>query len=158
MDHTAGNTLSLPETIPPKLKLALQMLHDGSRLWQINAATGLAPDKVSIAARLNGVTRGMDKDLVRAVDMVKSQRRSARDVAMETGIAAHRITYAIRSSNQNRTFRQASPTEKEKWDGIFALRDHGATLAEIGKAYGVSRQRICQILQKRSSYKVADYE
>lgn len=138
------------------MQQALSMLASGSRLREIKAETGLHQAKVSLAARENGIRRGVFSETREAVALVTSETMSVPEAAEWTGIAAHKIYYAIRKQSEKDLPRYPKSADTEKWDAIFALREEGVSLADIGKQFNITRQRVHQILQKRASYKISE--
>ena len=154
MDPTASNTPSLLPTASPLIIEALEMLKNGSTLLDIKAATGLQPAKVSLYATAHSIRRGLPSNLREAIDLVDSGQMTVAEAAEWTATSKYKIYYAMRKrvpvvNGRRRIPRNANIT---KWREIAAMRSSGSSLGTIAKAYGVSRQRIHQLLAKGASY------
>lgn len=134
------------------MRLALTMLSNGSRLRDIQAATGLRPASVSVEARTYGVRRGVFSEVRKAVSFVLQAGLSVGEAAKQTGVPAHKIYYALRVQMNSSSLAKPKAAEVARWDEIAEMKGTGATLAEVASFYGVSRQRIHQILKKRTAY------
>jgi predicted transcriptional regulator len=128
------------------------MLSNGSRLREIYEATGMYPAKVSLVAKTYGIKRGVFADVREAVRRVSEGEATVKQASAETGVPEHKIYYALRVQMGVPAPKQAKPSDMSKWDEIAAMKATGATLAEVAAFYGVSRQRIHQVLAKREKY------
>ncbi len=155
MDPIASTTLNLPETIPPKMRLALNMLSDGSRLREIKETTGLHPNTVSRAARKYGVSRGAFKETREALQLVLNKTHSVSEASEQTGVPEHKIYYSLRAQTPGK-FRKKRRMNRnanvDRWAEIKAMRDEGTPISEIGAWFAMSRQRVHQILKKYDEY------
>jgi len=128
------------------------MLSNGSRLRDIHAVTGLSPAAVSLEARANGVKRGVFMEAREAVRLVTEGNLSVGEASKKTGVPKHKIYYAIRVQMNSTSLAKPKDAEIRRWNEVAEMKDTGITLAEVAAFYGVSRQRIHQILKKRTAY------
>lgn len=149
---TAPNTTSFATTGQAKLDEALEMLQSGHRLKDIREKTGVDTSKLALVARRIGVRRGVFLENRVAIRLVTERGFSVQESSRVTGVPKHKIYYAIRSTVADKPMRLPSTEELARWDEMAAKRDSGASLAKIGKEYGVTRQRVHQLLIKRESY------
>lgn len=130
---------------------ALTALSSGKRLSEVSKETGISTAKISITAQALGVKRGVFKEVREAVNMVQSGECTVAEAAEKTGISKYRIYYAIREQLGDETPRKLSKAvDTERADSMQMRRDFGSTYEEISKEFGLTRQRVHQILQKRA--------
>lgn len=128
------------------------MLSNGSRLRDIQIDTGLSPASVSLEARIRGIRRGIFSEVRQAVALVLEGNLSVSESSKQTGIPAHKIYYAIRVQMKSKSLAKPKEAEVKRWNEVAEMRDSKMTLSEIAAFFGVTRQRIHQILKKRAAY------
>jgi len=152
--NTANITLNLPEHLTPDMREALLMLAGGAKLREIKAKTGVAPSRVSLEARVNGIERGVFTEARDAVYAVLSGGMTVKEASEAYDIPAYRIYYAIRRQSGVLKPRESGPRYPERYDQMANMRLDGGSLNEIGKKYQISRQRVHQILKTSTLYNV----
>ena len=151
---TAQLTTTSATTAQETLNAALKLLQAGHRLRDIRARTGVDTAKLSLVARKLGVTRGVFHETREAVRLVTEENLTVREASQRTGVSKSKIYYGVRSQLSEKAVRLPSADKMARWDEIAAKRAAGVSLAKIGKDYGVSRQRIHQLLAKSASYEI----
>jgi DNA-directed RNA polymerase sigma subunit (sigma70/sigma32) len=107
---------------------------------------------VSLEARTRGLKRGIFSEAREAVRLVTECNLSILEASKQTGVPKHKIYYAIRVQMKSTSLAKPREAEVRRWNEIAEMRDTGISLAEVAAFYGVSRQRIHQILKKRAAY------
>lgn len=129
---------------------ALTSLSSGKRLAEISKATGISTARISITAQALGVKRGVFEEVRDAVQLVQSGECTVSEASKKTGVSKYRIYYAIREQLGEETPRKLSKAvNKERADVMQRRRSFGYSLKQIGEEFGLTRQRVHQILQKR---------
>ena len=149
--NTTTNDLSEQKPHLSSLMLeALTSLSSGKRLAEISKETGISTARISITAQALGVKRGVFEEVRDAVQLVQSGECTVSEASKKTGVSKYRIYYAIREQLGDETPRKLSKAvNKDRADVMSYRRDFGFTMKQIGEEFGLTRQRVHQILQKR---------
>jgi predicted DNA-binding transcriptional regulator AlpA len=150
----AKPTTNSATTAQETLNDALKLLQAGHRLKHIKEKTGVDTAKLSLVARKLRITRGVFHETREAVRLVTEENLTVREASQKTGISKSKIYYAVRSQLSEKVVRLPSADKLARWNEIVAKRAAGVSLSKIGKDYGVSRQRIHQLLAKSASYEI----
>ena len=151
---TVKITNSSATTGQETLNAALKLLQDGHRLKYIREQTGVNTSKLALVARKLGITRGVFHETREAVKLVTEGNLTVLEASKVTGVPKSKIYYAIRSKVSGKPPRSPNPQNLARWNEMVAKRSAGVSLARIGKEYGVSRQRVHQLLAKSASYEI----
>jgi DNA-binding CsgD family transcriptional regulator len=89
----------------------------------------------------------------RNTDMFALRRQgcTVAEIALQFGLSASQVWQIVKAARERRVYRRSkpyTPKSNPRHDEMVALWKQGRTQSEIGKQFGVSRQRVQQVLNK----------